>query len=56
MSATHVAGIHWRTFTETFSSFVNGYDAVIYAVGGTVSAKMRQKQTLSRNRLQSIPA
>lgn len=28
-------------FTETFSSLVNDDDAVIYAVGGTVSAKMR---------------
>ena len=28
-------------FIETFRAFVNGVEAEIYAVGGTVSAKLR---------------
>lgn len=34
-------GSEKEIFTETFRAFVNGVDEVTYAVGGTVSAKIR---------------
>jgi hypothetical protein len=34
-----VQGSEKEIFTETFKAFVNNFDAVIYAVGGMVSAQ-----------------